>query len=607
MIKNAIATGSGFFLLIFSLIATPLLGQDLRERSIGRVVDEFSLVEPATGNRWNLAEQSKEADAVVLYFLSTECPVTNRYLPLLNRLKESSFGSHKVVVVGINSNQHDSSDEISNHSSEYELNFPILSDPNGELARRLGVTRTAEAFVLDRKLKTRYRGVIDDRFERGISKPKATKEYLGNALNAVLRGRHVETQITPVEACPLNLARQEKKFSPHKKVTYCEHVATIIQNRCQACHRPGGIGPFELMTFDDAESWSASIREVITNDLMPPWHADAPYRHFANDRSLTPEEYKTLLDWIDDGAIEGDRSKLPKPRVFSAGWSIGKPDLVLKMEKEVSIPAESPELGIQYKYIWAGQPFEKEMWVAAAEVQPGAPTVVHHASVYIVPDGVEIKLNKNDERPGGISDFFSPLDDLPHLISFVPGDKTFEFPTNMGIRIPQGARLMFEMHYTATGKKETDQTSVALKFAGNRPEHEVFGSGFLNFTFSIPPGAESHQVTARTRKFKRDLVLLTMNPHMHYRGKSFKYELVEPSGNRTEILNVPNYRFDWQTTYRLSEPIKIPKGAYIKGTATFDNSKNNPFNPDPSKTVTWGEQSWEEMMLGSFEFYYKNQ
>ena len=586
--------------------ATSLQAKKARESSIGRKTQDFTLTEAVSGRPWNLSEQAKRNDAIVLYFNSVECPVTNRYLPILKKLQER-FADRQVTIATINSNQHDSLEDIQQHAGEFGLEFSILQDASGEVARSLGAKRTAEAILLDRHLKVRYRGVVDDRFERGTTRPRAKNNFLADAIDAVLKGRMVDTSLTRVEACPLNLAPEEKpsESSENANITYTEHAATIIQRRCQSCHRPEGIGPFELMTYDDARSWATSIREVVTQDLMPPWHADASHGHFSNDRSLTDQEYATLLDWIDGGTLEGDLDKLPEPRVFAETWSIGTPDLVLKMEKAVTIPAETPELGVPYKYIWAGAPFEREMWVQAAEVHPDATDVVHHASVYIVPQGVKIEL-ENDERPTGLlAELSSPINSLPHLVSFVPGDNAFMQREGLAVRIPKGARLVFEMHYTPTGKQATDQTEVALKFAKEPPQHEVHSSAMINYWFSIPPRASNHQVRAKSTRFKQPVVLLTMNPHMHYRGKSIKYELVKPSGERSLLLNVPRYNFDWQSTYVLAEPVEIPKGSRIECTAAFDNSADNPFNPDPDVRVGWGEQTWQEMMLASFEYYEK--
>ncbi len=575
-----------------------------RERYLGRKAEDFTLPDVKSAKPWKLSEQIKQAEATVLYFNSTECPVTNRYLPTLIRLY-AEFADRKVAIVTVNSNQHNTAEEIAEHAREFKLELPILCDAEGKVARSLGVMRTAEAILLDSQGKLRYRGVIDDRYERGVTRPRANNEYLADAIEAVLQRRMVKTSITDVEACPLNLAAPDEADDSGAQTTYSEHVAPIMQRRCQQCHRQDGIGPFKLMTYDDAESWSESIREVVTQNLMPPWHADAPHKHFSNDRSLTDKEYSTLLDWIDDGTLEGDRSKLPKPLRFTDSWTIGTPEVVLKMEKAVTVPAETPELGVPYKYIWAGEPFAREMWVTAAEVHPGATDVVHHASVYIVPEGIDLKL-KNDERPTGLlADWTSPINALPHLVSFVPGDNAFVREDGFAMRIPKGARLIFEMHYTPTGKQAIDRTEVGLKFASKPPTYEVYSDALINYWFSIPPGAVRHQVQAKSPKFKRDSVLLTMNPHMHYRGKAFTYELLKPSGETTLLLNVPNYNFEWQTTYTLAKPIDIPRGSRIVCTATFDNSKDNPFNPDPTVRVEWGEQTWQEMMLAGFEFYEK--
>ncbi len=575
-----------------------------RQRTLGRLCSEFEAVDVASGDVWKLSEQTSKASATVLYFNSTQCPVTNRYLPTLNKLT-SEFADKNVVFVTVNSNQHDSSTDIRTHAVDYGLNFPALQDVDGSIARSLSVSRTAEAIVLDSELKIRYRGVVDDRFERGVTRPRVKRRFLANAIHAVLKNRMVATAITDVEACPLNLAASKTAGKPHQAVNYSEHIAPILQQRCQSCHRPGGVGPFSLMNFNDARSWSTSIREVVTQGLMPPWHADAPHGHFANDRSLTEHEYEALLNWIDDGTAEGNPANLPAPKVFPDEWTIGTPDQVITMEKSITVPAETPRLGVPYKYVWGGEPFAKETWVKAAEVRPGASEVVHHVIAYIVPEGTKLKLVNDERRSGWLSEIFSPLPDMDYLVAFVPGDNAFAFPDGLAKRVPKGSRILFEMHYTPTGRKAIDQTKLGLIFADKPPRHEVLSGGTYNYWFSIPPGAPNHEVKASTEKFRRDSVLLSMNPHMHYRGKSYRYDLIEPSGKRTLLLNVPNYNFEWQSTYWLAEPINIPQGSYIECTAVFDNSEDNPFNPGPTVRVEWGEQTWQEMMLAGLEYYEK--
>lgn len=589
---------------VLSISIISLASGQERVHSLGRMVSDFSITNAKSNEPWRLTDDAQDAEVIALYFNTTECPVTNRYLPKLKEI-QNKYRDNQVLVVAVNSNAHDTLEEIKKHATEYEIDFEVLHDEQGRLANSLNVTRTAEIFLLDAKRKIRYRGAVDDRFERGVTKPKITRDFLKDALDSLLAGRNIKIPITDVTACPLELADSTNTNPLPGKITFSEHVAPVLQNRCQACHRPDGIGPFELLTYADAKAWSASIREVITQDLMPPWHADAMHGYFTNDRSLTAAEYKTLLDWIDGGAVEGDSSKLPNPRAFPKSWTIGNPDLVVRMEKPIEVPAATPELGVPYKYIWAGKPFEKETWIRSAEVRPGATEVVHHATAYIVPKGIELDL-VNDERPGGaLTELTSPINSLPFLVAFVPGDNAFVLGDGFAKRIPKGARILFEMHYTPNGKKQKDRTELGLVFAKEQPKHEVLASGALNYWFSIPPGASKHPVVARSEKFKKDSVLLSMNPHMHYRGRSFTYELVDPSGERKLLLNVPRYSFDWQSTYWLAKPIEIPKGSRIICSATFDNSKENPFNPDPTARVTWGEQTWQEMMLASWEYYEK--
>lgn len=598
------ARTAAFAVVLVCAISPLLNADDLRARSIGRQTSDFVLTDALTEEPWQLSSQ-EPAKAIVLYFLSTECPVTNRYLPTLREL-HAALKEKGVVIAAIHSNAHDSTEEIETHANEFGLTMPVLLDSDGTVARSLGVTSTAEAILIDAFAKIRYRGPIDDRFERGVTRARVSRTLLLDAVQAVLSRRPVTTPLVDVAACPLNLANDETPTSDRRTVTYAEHAAQIIQTRCQPCHRPNGIGPFELMNFRDAKAWAPAIRGVLAESLMPPWSAEAPAGYLANDRSLTDDEYRTLLDWIDDGAHEGDVNKMPEPLTFPDSWDIGAPDMIIKMNKSVAVPADTPELGIPYKYIWAGDAFEEEMWVSAAEVHPGAPEVVHHASVYIVPPGIDLRIEDDSIPSSGFSELFSPLNDLRTLADFVPGDNSYVLAQGLAKRIPAGARLLFEMHYTPNGREISDRTEVGIVFADGPPEHEVLADAALDFMFSIPPGHPQYEVRARSQRFNQNIMLISMNAHMHYRGSSFRFELVKPSGERSLLLDIPRYSFDWQSTYVLADPIAIPKGSRIECTAVFDNSAENPWNPDPTARVEWGDQTWQEMMIGYFEYYEKD-
>ena len=592
------------FVCIIAAIFPAILDAQLTEREhyLGRVVEDFELTEPATGQNWSLGQQAKDAKAVVVYFLGTECPVNNLYAPIMVEL-EQAYREQGVVFVGINSNHHDTAEEIANHAREYSLSFPVLRDEQGRLARRWGVERTTEVLVLDAQWKMRFRGRVDDRYERGVFLPKTDEHYLKDALAGVLNHRPLGKTMTDVVGCPIAFSKTEAAVAdiatPSPVITYSEHVASILQSRCQSCHREGDIGPFALESFDDADAWADAIREVVTEGLMPPWHANSPHGHFKNDRRLTDEEYETLLNWIDGERLEGDPAKLPPPVEYADRWSIGEPDLVLQMPEPFSVPAIAPEGGVPYQYFWVGEPFTETKYVQAAEVQPGNREVVHHIIVYVVPGDF---TNNNVKQELELS-----LDGLAELgaddvVSFVPGDQAYVLPEGFATEIPKGSRLVFEMHYTPNGKTCTDQSTLAMRFAEQPPKHVVRGDVAYNYFFEIPPEEPNYPVHA-IWKAREDVVITSFNPHMHYRGKSFRYVLERPDGSRETLLDIPRYDFNWQSTYHLAEPVLIPKGSVLECDATFDNSADNPFNPDPTVTVRWGEQTWEEMMLGFFDYY----
>jgi peroxiredoxin len=572
---------------------------------IGTRVADFTLPR-AGGGDWSLVKETTDAKAVVVLFLGTECPVNNAYAPVLAAM-HAAYKPKGVVFVAVNSNQQDEMAAVARHAKEFGLPFPVLKDEEAAVADKFHAERTPEAFVLDGSLTVRYRGRIDDQYQQGVKRAKPTRQDLIEAINEVLAGKEVTQPVTKVAGCPISRPSRTKAVAAGPAVTYCKDVAPILQKSCQGCHRPGEIGPFPLMTYADAAAWAGAIGEAVSDGRMPPWHADPAHGKFANDRRLSDTEKSTLLAWVNQGCPEGRSSDLPPAREFVAGWDIGKPDEVIATNKEVEVPARAPRGGLPYKYVLAGKPFAEDRWVRAAEVRPGNRSVVHHINVYILrpghkalPPGDEL-----DERLGKKL-FEDPsadkMKDIPELVSYTPGDQFFELPTGMAKRIPKGSRLVFEMHYVPNGKPWTDRSSIGLVYAKEPPKHEVFGGIAVNWLFLIPPGATDHKVSA-TFKFEEESVLLSMTPHMHLRGKSFEFCLVTPDGKREVLLSVPKYDFGWQENYLLAEPRRVPKGSRMECTAVYDNSAANPNNPNPKALVIWGDQSWDEMMLGYFDYY----
>jgi hypothetical protein len=323
---------------------------------------------------------------------------------------------------------------------------------------------------------------------------------------------------------------------------------------------------------------------------MPPWYADPKYGKFDNDRSLSTEDRDTLLAWIDQDCPKGDDKDLPPNPQFAEGWRIGKPDAIVTMPDPIKIPAKAPPGGIRYRYVIVPTDFPEVRWIQAVEAKPGSRAVVHHILVYVREPG---KLQ--GDRADGIGDGL--------LVAFAPGDLPSTFPPGMAKKLPKGGFIIFQMHYTPNGVEQTDQSSVGFIFAKEPPKHEVHTRAVAQSRFVIPAGADNHQVLS-TSTMRQDAVLLSLFPHMHLRGKSFEYKVTYPDGKSEILLSVPRYNFDWQNNYRLAKPLPLPKGTKIECTAYYDNSDKNPNNPDPTKAVRWGEQTWEEMMIGFMDYYY---
>jgi peroxiredoxin len=520
--------------------------------------------------------------ALVVVFIGTECPVNNAYMRPLKEMQEE-FARQDVRFVAINSNPHDSADAVVEHARQHRLPFPVLRDLDHLAADALDVERTPEAFLLDAKGEVHYRGRIDDQFGVGFQRPKPTRRDLGIALQELIDGKPVSVARTQATGCRIGRSKKTREVTD---ITYSNQIARLLQNRCEECHRAGRVGPFSLDSYEKAKGWADMIREVVTDGRMPPWHADPRYGKFSNDRRLTQEERETLLAWIDQGCSKGDDKDLPPPRQYTEGWTIGEPDVVLTMEKPFTVPAKAPKGGVPYQHIVVPTHFEEDRWVQAAEARPGNRAVVHHILTFI----------QQAEKPLAAQD-----DNI--LVGHAPGDLPLVLPPGVAMKIPKGAKLIFQMHYTANGVEQSDRSSVGLIFAKEPPKHAAHTRTVNNLEFVIPPGAANHQVRSGFT-FPKDAVVLSFMPHMHLRGKRFQYEVVYPDGRCEIVLSVPRYDFNWQSTYRLATPLRIPAGTRLECTGTFDNSADNPNNPDPTQQVRWGDQTWEEMMGGLLDYYF---
>ena len=351
-----------------------------------------------------------------------------------------------------------------------------------------------------------------------------------------------------------------------------------------------------FLTYPDTRPWAKAIREAVITRKMPPWFADPKYGHFANDRSLSAQEIETLASWADAGALAGDPKQAPPPRAWPAGWNIPTPDATFEMPRAVPIPASG---AIEYQYVIVPTHFLEDKWVQQVEVRPTDPAHVHHAVVYIREPGS--RWLKGQPRGAAFAlPIAKSLTTSDILLVYTPGNSFDQWPAGMAKKIQAGSDLVLQMHYTANGKAGVDRTRIGLVFAKERPKQAVLTLQMGDDRFVIPPGDPDYRVQV-SGTLPNDALLISMFPHMHLRGKAFEYMLVGPRGDVTTLLKVNHYDFHWQLNYRLAEPRRLAAGTRLLCVGYFDNSANNPRNPDPTAEVRFGEQSWEEMMIGFFD------
>jgi hypothetical protein len=405
--------------------------------------------------------------------------------------------------------------------------------------------------------------------------------------------RRIRLIAIPALLLLIALAASDSRVSSNTApVTFTRDVAPIFYKNCASCHRSGEIAPMSLMTFKDARPWARSIREKVADGTMPPWHADPKHGSFKNDRRLSKKDIDTIIAWVDGGAAEGNPKELPRAPQFTEGWQIGKPDVVLTMGKEYSVPAEGV---VNYQYFLVPTGFTEDKWIQAAEVRPGNRAVVHHVIVFVVTtESLRQRLSLFGE--GGIDG----------LVGTAPGEAGMVLPDGVGRLLKAGSILVLQVHYTPNGTAQKDRTSVGFIFSKKPIEKSASSGAAMNRRFAIPPGDGNYEVRSNFA-FKEDSHIMSLMPHMHVRGKDFEYSLIYPDGTSKVILSVPRYSFNWQTRYEFKEPVAAPKGSRLVCVAHFDNSSNNKWNPDPSKTIRWGPQTWDEMMIGFVGFTVDNQ
>ncbi|QEG02686.1 thiol-disulfide oxidoreductase [Stieleria maiorica] len=564
-----------FALLLGSLVQPSPADEPVASPALGKRLTRIDL-DGHRGRRWQLEDFQQDSHLVVA-FLGTECPLAKLYAVRLQSMHKT-LADKGVRVIGVMSNRHDSLLDISAFAQRQSLTFPIVKDAGGRLADDLGATRTPEVFVFDDQRRLRYRGRVDDQYGIGYVRDNPRRNDLREAIDELLAGTEVSVPRTEAVGCIIG---RKKDVQTDAAVTYGGQIAAILNRHCVECHREGEIAPFALTEYEEVAGWADMIAEVVRDQRMPPWHADPEHGKFANARRLSDEEKQLLYDWAQAGAPAGDLSNLPVPPAKVAGWQLPRqPDLVFNVSSQpFEVPAEG---AVRYQYFRVDPKLDHDVWVEAAELKPGNRSVVHHILAFAVPKGQRRGLD-------GARGF---------LVGYVPGARVEPWPAGHAKRIPAGSELIFQVHYTPIGTAATDQSELGICLVDEATvTHEIVTTSAVQTRFAIPPGDADHPVAAVSPEFPADAKLLSMSPHMHVRGKSFEYAIKSTS---EVLLSIPHYDFNWQTTYVLKQPLPLEAGDRIECRAVFDNSAANLNNPDPSKTVKWGDQTWDEMMIGYY-------
>lgn len=544
--------------------------------------------------------------ATVLVFLSTECPISNAYIPVLNRLM-ADFTDQEVAVVGIYSHASQSLTAIAAHERDFEIGFPVLKDPGAHLADQLEITICPEALLFDAEGKLRYRGRIDDRYRRRAAAAVEVKQAdLEMALRQMLDGKTVSGSRTTPVGCVLPRARprpNDDDSTPHA-VTWCRQVSRIVAKNCLECHRPGAIGPFSLETYEQALDWAADIQQVTAEKTMPPWKAVPGHGEFARTRSLSAEDIATLEAWVTDGCPLGDEAELAEPPKFPDGWLAGEPDLILEPSEDYELAADGGDV---YRCFVFPTDFDRDRYIVGLEVLPGNRRIVHHVIAFVDTTGRSEVLDQEDPGPGyRTSQGFPGFLPAGGLGGWAPGNTQAHLPEGMAKVLPRGARVVMQVHYHKTGKRERDRTRLGLYASRVQVTRAVralplMPKGGPLSGMRIPAGEANYEIRG-SFTMPADALALQVTPHMHLLGKDMRVDATLPDGRVEPLVYVQGWDFNWQESYQYRQPVVLPRGTRLELVAHYDNSADNPRNPrHPPEEVHWGEQTTDEMCIAFIE------
>jgi hypothetical protein len=521
--------------------------------------------------------------AVVIIAQGNGCQIVRSNLEDLREIR-ADYADQGVKVLMLNANLQDTRSSIAAEAKEWGVDFPILKDRTQIIARSLELNRTGEVLVIDPKTwNVVYRGPLSDRVDYERQKEKASKTYVRDALDALIAGNDVAVSQVNAPGCIINYDKQDGA-----NVSYTDTIVPILKENCVACHVQGGIAPWAMSEYNMIKGFAPMMREVVRTKRMPPWHADPEIGHWRNEVGMSDQDTQTLIAWIEAGAPRGEgEDPLKEIPVLENKWTLGEPDLVIDIP-EFEVAATGT---VDYQFPNVPNPYDRDVWVIAAEVIPGDPKAVHH-----------ILAGSSEGQPKGrLSEIFENF-----IITYAPGNEASKMPSGTGVFVPKGGVYQFQMHYTPYGKKTIDRSRIGLHFSDKPPANFYREQVIVNFDLAIPPQAETHEEKAYFF-FDKDAEIHALFPHSHYRGVSSTFEIQYPDGEIETILSVPNYDFNWQRTYQFTEAKPVPAGSKMVHRTIYNNSSKNRGNPAPDETVYWGLQSEQEMLYGSVGYSWVNE
>jgi peroxiredoxin len=579
-----------FTIALFVLFCTSASGDQTVD--IGQRLKDFELYD-LQGNPKKRSDFPVDHGFLIVFF-SIECPISRNYAPAFESI-HNTYGAKGVRFVGVNANYHEQATDISAFGKQQGLTFPILTDPGNRLADILDAQSTPHAFLFDSEMRLCYKGEIDD----GLGNRRASLSHgLYDALDALLDGRKITRPVTKSMGCIIRRAPKPAVApTPKNSPTFARDILPFLQKNCQTCHHRGGVGPVAFEDYETVQAWAPDMQIFIRNNTMPPWPPNHNVVAFKDARVLQEEEKQLFDTWVANGMPKGDKADSPPPLFFPDTWTFGQPDIILRPDSSYTIEPNGPD---EFRCFVLPLKLQQDAFVAGVEIQPGAKEATHHVEVWVDETGVAQKLDREDAKSGYASFGNVGFSATGTLGWWAPGRSTTLLPDGVGRFLPKTCDVVVRIHYHKVGKQAMDRLTLGIYLTRKPVNKIVYEESVRSRLLLIPPGVSNFQVSG-SHTLDEDMHAIAVSPHMHLLGKSITLTAILPGGGHIPLVQVDRWSFLWQDVYTYPEPVALPRGTRIQLDAVYDNSADNPDNPNrPPKFVRWGDTTTDEMCIGYF-------